>query len=99
MNCTRKECLEEYKEMVDNFDKDCIDHCSNPDCHNIYWNEDNGGVCEYCGKPLCGDCWGENQGDEEDAYCKECMKEGWKALKKRILQKKREAYRKILNSK
>lgn len=81
--CDRKECIEEYNEYNNGSDEsdDYNDfkfiHCHVENCHNQYFKNKNGCVCESCEKELCEPCYCDKRNgqfiEEETFYCVECI--------------------------
>ena len=84
MQCTRSECLVEWKDMVSDDEENegaYADgnyqwvHCEHDGCHTQYWKGKNGSTCEKCRRDICEGhaCDTGDYDDDDDTFlCSKC---------------------------
>ena len=85
MNCTKSECIQEWKEYVkDDAENEAsyekgnykFVHCDEEGCHTLYWKGKNGETCAKCRREICeGHACDKGYFDEDwDLfYCSRCV--------------------------
>jgi hypothetical protein len=70
--CTNKECWLDWEGA----DLEGIVHCEMPDCHNTYFEEKNGYLCEICSAKCCENCSDDGRFTPDDFFiCHKCSLE------------------------
>jgi hypothetical protein len=66
--CDDPECLAEFKSMIDDHNRDMLDHCTTQNCHGTYFTSE-GALCLNCAFWHCENCICNN---DDGLYCPSC---------------------------